>query len=137
MDGGPKPNEGRPQMASGQADVNLLYVSFNRSMIWLGVFLSVVWLFASLSFCLSRETGGDWFSRSGSLMALSGAVVSFRAVSLYQSKLAIALRAGLVSVTREVELTLEPPRLFRVVLYCGYLTGVVGTAIWGYGDLLV
>jgi len=138
MDGLRYQNAGRQrlEMASGQAGIDRLYAGFARSMLWLGLFLSAMWLFAALSYYLSAETGVDWFSRSGSLMALSGAVTSFRSVSMYHNKLAIALREGLVSVPREIELTLEPPRPFRFVLYFGYLTGIVGTAIWGYGDLL-
>ncbi|HTW71806.1 MAG TPA: hypothetical protein VME47_18115 [Acetobacteraceae bacterium] len=124
-------------MASDQVGITFLYSRFSRSMVLLGALVSAVWLFAALSYYLSTETGADWFSRSGSLMALSGAVASFRAVSVYQNTLATALRKGLVSVAREIELTLEPPRPFRLVLYFGYLTGIVGTAIWGYGDLLL
>jgi hypothetical protein len=26
--------------------------------------------------------------------------------------------------------------LYRLTSYFGYVTGIVGTAIWGYGDLL-
>jgi hypothetical protein len=124
-------------MADNPVGINMLYAGFNRSMVLLGLFVLAVWLFAALSFYLSKATGVDWFSRSGSLMALSGAVASFRAVNVYQNKLASALREGLVSVAREIELTLEPPRPFRLVLYFGYLTGIVGTAIWGYGDILL
>ncbi|HUB45346.1 MAG TPA: hypothetical protein VMB73_10210 [Acetobacteraceae bacterium] len=124
-------------MASDQVAIDLLYARFGRSMLLLGLLVSVMWLIAALSYYLSRETGTDWFSRSGSLMALAGAVTSFRAVGVYQHKLAIALREGLVSVAREVELTLDPPRSFRFVTYSGYLTGIIGTAIWGYGDLLL
>ena len=41
------------------------------------------------------------------------------------------------SVSREIELGLEPPRSYVVLSYLGYLTGIVGTGIWGYGDLLI
>jgi len=51
--------------------------------------------------------------------------------------LATALKEGLVSVQRGIELRLEPPRPHVVLSYLGYLTGIVGTGIWGYGDLLV
>jgi len=51
--------------------------------------------------------------------------------------LATALKEGLVSVPRGLELGLEPPRHYVVLSYLGYLTGIVGTGIWGYGDLLL
>jgi len=40
-------------------------------------------------------------------------------------------------VPRGIELGLEPPRPQVVLSYLGYLTGIVGTGIWGYGDLLL
>jgi hypothetical protein len=57
--------------------------------------------------------------------------------NFYQGALATALKEGLVSVSKEVELHLEPPKSFVCLLYFGYLTGIVGTGIWGYGDLLI
>ena len=70
-------------------------------------------------------------------MGLIGAAVTFRQVNFYQSALATALKQGLVSVSREIELGLEPPSPYRVLSYVGYLTGIIGTVIWGYGDLLL
>src|SRR5262249_41919364 len=35
------------------------------------------------------------------------------------------------------KLGLEPPRSYVLLSYFGYLTGIVGTGIWGYGDVLV
>ena len=70
-------------------------------------------------------------------MGLIGAAVTFRQVNFYQSALARALNEGLVSVPREIELGLKPPIAYRVLSYLGYVTGIVGTGIWGYGDLLL
>ena len=99
--------------------------------------IAAAWLFAAFSYYLSRKTGADWFSRSGALMALVGAAVTFRLAHFYQRALATALKEGLVSVPRGIELGLEPPRSYVLLSYFGYLTGIVGTGIWGYGDLLV
>ena len=70
-------------------------------------------------------------------MGLVGAAVTFRLGNFYQRALATALKDDLVSVPREIELRLEPPRSYTLLSYFGYLTGIVGTGIWGYGDLLV
>ena len=72
-----------------------------------------------------------------SVMALVGAAVTFRLSNFYQRGLAEALKEGLLSVSRGIELGLEPPKSYLVLSYLGYLTGIVGTAIWGYGDLLL
>jgi hypothetical protein len=74
-----------------------------------------------------EKTGTDWFSRSGSVMGLIGAAVTFRQVNFYQSALATAVKEGLVSLVREIELGLEPPIPYRVLSYLGYLTGIIGT----------
>jgi hypothetical protein len=70
-------------------------------------------------------------------MALVGAAVTFRLVNFYHRGLSLALKKGLVSIPRGIELGLEPPKSYQVLSRFGYLTGIVGTGIWGYGDLLL
>jgi hypothetical protein len=116
--------------------VDQLHAEFDRAAIALCVLIAGGWAFAAWSYFLSGMSGADWFARSGSVMALIGAITTFRAVNIYQKKLVTALNGGLVSVEREVQLALDPPRSFQILSYLGYLTGGVGTVIWGYGDLL-
>jgi hypothetical protein len=123
-------------MTTDQVRIESLYAGLYRTVIALGLLLAAGWLFALLSFYLSRTTGADWFARSGSVMALVGAAVTFRLANFYQRALARALKEGLVSVPREIELRLQPPKSYMALSYLGYLTGIVGTGIWGYGDLL-
>ena len=123
-------------MATDEVRIKSLYAELYRTIIRFGLLIAAAWLFAAFSYYLSRKTGTDWFSRSGSVMALAGAAASFRLVNFYQHGLASALREGLLSVAREVELRLEPPKSYQLS-YLGYLTGIVGTGIWGYGDLLI
>ena len=52
-------------------------------------------------------------------MALVGAAVTFRLVNFYQRGLATALKEGLVSMQREIELGLEPPKSYQVLSYFG------------------
>jgi hypothetical protein len=124
-------------MVTDQVRTDALYSALNRSVILFGLLTLSAWFFVAFCCFLSWETGTDWFSRSGSIMGLIGAVVTFRGLNVYQHKLATALKEGLVSLPKEIELALDPPRSFRVLSYFGYLTGVVGTGIWGYGDLLI
>ena len=116
--------------------IEALYAGLNRTCIPVGAALGSSWLFAAFSYYLSEETGADWFTRSGSVMCLIGAIAAFRLVGVARNALATALREGLASVPREIELALEPPKSVKVLSYLCYLTGIVGTAIWGYGDLL-
>jgi hypothetical protein len=124
-------------MATDQVRIRSLYAGLYRTIARFGLLVAAAWLFAVFSYYLSRKTGTDWFARSGSLMALAGAAVTFRLAHFYQRALATALKQGLVSVPRGIELGLEPPRPYVVLSYFGYLTGIVGTGIWGYGDLLL
>ena len=124
-------------MATDQTRLESLYAGLYRTIVLFGILIAAAWLFAAFSYYLSRKTGVDWFSRSGAVMGLVGAAVTFRLGNFYQRGLATALKEGLVSVSREMELRLEPPRSYVLLSYFGYLTGIVGTGIWGYGDLLV
>ena len=127
----------KPKMATSEASIKSLYAGLYRTIIRFGLLIAAAWLFGAFSFYLSRKTGTDWFSRSGAVMALVGAAVTFRLTNFYQGALVTALREELVSVSKEIELHLEPPKSYVRLLYFGYLTGIIGTGIWGYGDLLV
>jgi hypothetical protein len=124
-------------MVTDQVRIASLYAGLYRTIFLLGVPIAAAWLFTLFSYYLSEKTGTDWFTRSGSVMGLIGAAVTFRQVNFYQSALATALNEGLVSVPREIELGLKPPIAYRILSYLGYVTGIVGTGIWGYGDLLL
>jgi hypothetical protein len=113
-----------------------LYAGLYRTVIRFGLLIAAAWLFAAFSYYLSRTMGADWLARSGAVMSLVGAAVTFRLVHFYRGALATALKE-LVSVPREIELRLKPPKSYQLLSYLGYLTGVVGTGIWGYGDLLL
>jgi hypothetical protein len=130
-------NAAEPKTATGEANIKSLYAGLYRTIILFGLLIAAAWLFSAFSFYLSRKTGTDWFTRSGAVMALVGAAVTFRLTNFYQRALATALREELVSVSKEIELHLEPPKSYVRLLYFGYLTGIVGTGVWGYGDLLV
>jgi len=97
--------------------------------------LAISWLFAAFSYYVTKKTGTEWFARSGSVMALTGAVVTFRITGLLQKTLVTALREDLGSVQRGIELSFDPPKAYQITAYFSYLTGIVGTVIWGYGDV--
>jgi hypothetical protein len=124
-------------MATDEVRIKSLYAGLYRTIIRLGLLIAAAWLFAAFSFYLSRKTGADWFTRSGAVMALVGAAVTFRLANFFQGALATALKEELVSVPQEIELHLEPPKSYVRLLYLGYLTGIIGTGIWGDGDLLI
>src|SRR6476619_1617562 len=97
-------------MATGEARIKSLYAGLYRTSIRLGLLIAAAWLFAAFSFYLSGKTDTDWFTRSGAVMAVVGAAVTFMLINFYQAALATALREELVSVSKEIELDLEPPK---------------------------
>jgi hypothetical protein len=121
-------------MDTSEARIRSLYVGVDRTCARVAIALVLAWLFAGFSYWLSRKTGFDWFSRSGSVMGLVGAAATFHLVNVLQSALGTALKQHLTSVPREIEVSLDPPRKYQIATYFSYLTGIVGTAIWGYGD---
>jgi hypothetical protein len=86
------------KMVTDQVRIKSLYAGLYRTIILLGLLMAPAWLFALFSYYLSRKTGTDWFTRSGSMMSLIGAAITFRQVNFYQGALATALNEGLVSM---------------------------------------
>src|SRR5262249_8099384 len=125
------------KMPTDQVRIRSLYAGLYGTIAQFGLLVAGAWLFALFSYYLSRKTGIDWFARSGSVMALAGAAVTFRLANFYHRRLAADRTEGLVRVASELVLGLAPPRFYAVLSYLGYLTGIVGTAIWGYGALLI
>ena len=77
-------------MATDQVRIKSLYAGLYRTVTRFGLLIAAAWLFAVFSYYLSRTTGTDWFARSGSVMALTGAAVTFRLANFYQRALATA-----------------------------------------------
>jgi hypothetical protein len=71
-------------MATGEGRIKSLYAGLYRTIVRLGLLITAAWVFAAFSFYLSRKTGIDWFTRSGAVMALVGAAVTFRLANFYQ-----------------------------------------------------
>jgi hypothetical protein len=112
-----------------------LYESFRRDAINVGLLLAAAWLWGVFSFFTSTSAG-TWFARSGSVMCLIGAAATFKLINDYGHALATAVENG-ITHARRAELMFDPPKLYQTVQYLAYLTGIVGTLIWGYGDILV
>src|SRR5262252_2318603 len=104
-------------MVTDQVRIASLYAGLYRTVFLLGILIAAAWLFTLFSYYLSENTGTDYFTRSGSVMALIGAAVAFRQANFYQSALSTALKEGLVSAPREIELGLKPPTPYRVLSY--------------------
>lgn len=122
-------------MDTKEQKARTLHAELEHSCQMVDIGVAISWLFSAVCYYLTKKTGTDWFTRSGSLMAMMGAIGTFSLSSLLQKQLKIALKEGL-TVERHIEISLDPPKSFQVTAYFCYLSGIVGTVIWGYGDVL-
>jgi hypothetical protein len=103
----------------------------------IGFGLAVSWLFAAISFFLSEQDAVDWFSRSGAVLCLMAAAANFALVKVHQRDLAEIFQDTERSRREKAEHILKPPAVYVNLSRISYATGILGTAIWGYGDLLL
>lgn len=102
-----------------------------------GLGLMFSWLFVAFSFYVSRQATVDWFSRSGAVLCLMAAAANFALVKIHQRDLAEIFKDKEHSRCEKAERILRPPLTYKALSRLSYVTGIVGTAIWGYGDLLL
>jgi len=124
-------------MKTNQVTAQLLHEQIDRTTRWVVAAMVISWLFGALSLYFSLKTGKDWFPRSGSIMCLFGAAGAFRLVNSHNKVLFLALKEHLITAERDLALGLEPSKGYQCGSYFAYLTGIVGTLIWGYGDLMI
>ena len=105
--------------------------------IQVGLGLAAAWLFTALSLIVSFRGTDDWFSRSGAVLCLMAATANFVLVRVHQRDLAQIFKDKERSGREKAEAILKPPETYLRLARISYLTGFVGTAIWGYGDLLL
>lgn len=87
-----------------------------------------------MSEIVSYSTGhGHWFGRSGSITVLLAAVIQYRlAAQLANSQHGALVTGVMAGFPRRASLT----SLGRFLAVSSLLLIIIGTAIWGYGDLM-
>ena len=109
------------------------YIFTNRFLILgFAVVIGALSLFADLVL-----GSGEWFQRSGSIITIMGAILSTRKIiqngisATIQSEYTIS---GGDFTTDWAEIKLESERNVKSAIVGVYLL-IIGTSIWGYGDL--
>ena len=93
--------------------------------------LAVIWVV--LSFVASLiDKEGNWFCRSGAVMVLLSLFVDFRIAKAQQSKASFASVTAGLGIPMASNLPIFKQRIAKAALWFA----VLGTLIWGYGDLL-
>jgi hypothetical protein len=99
-----------------------LYPSGKRELLFIlaGCIVAVV----SLWIDLSSIEQSIWFQRSGSILVILGAICESKYIAKIISEDQTAMGDSIT--TKQV-----------VIMHSGFIMALIGTAIWGYGDLLV
>lgn len=124
---------------------------FGSTLFWLGVSFVVVCLSIKADF---RSTAWTWFQRSGSFLVLAGAVLSYRSivrdgvkgvggsqVLFAKGKIESVDDSGPVQMVKlsyneKTERAFLEAAIDQLAGYVGAFLLIIGTLIWGYGDLL-
>lgn len=98
------------------------------------IFLLLAWAAGLLGLLLGLVFEPLWFARFGSLIVLFGVMAEY---SLIHQEFNTLYRR-LEKVTADQDLPdLTPSKWHRKKVWVSHLTVIMGTLIWGFGDLLV
>jgi len=98
--------------------------------------LVAAWLIALFSFLADFQNGSAWFSRSGSILVLVAIITGYQLMAIrsaYHNNQLAAYKDG----SNIDFLQSHPSTSHRKLEIGAHITAVIGTLIWGYGDLIV
>jgi hypothetical protein len=94
--------------------------------------LAFLWVVGSF-FASIPNPNGNWFCRSGAVMVLLAVIVEFHLGNLQQKESSSApIVAGL-----GIPMSGDLPRIKQQFAKAAHTFAMLGTLIWGYGDLIV
>lgn len=96
--------------------------------------LSVAFLIVTISISFTLvDCEGNWFARSGSIMVMCAVMTDFRIGKLQQDKNSSASVVSGLGIPMPSDL----PKSKQLLLYIANMFAILGTLIWGYGDLVL
>jgi hypothetical protein len=99
-------------------------------------FLILAWASIAVSFFLEANYGGNWFMRSGSLMVLFSIVAEFLLLDGRDEYLNQRLSERKEPNQQKSLDSFHPSQMHKLFEIISHISVVIGTVIWGYGDLL-
>ena len=98
--------------------------------------LFAAWVFTGLSLLMNVDSSQNLFARSGSMLVLVAIIISYQLMSsrnAYHNAQLVQYKDGI-----QVDFSKQHPSTFHHQLEkYAQITAVIGTVIWGYGDLLI
>lgn len=92
-------------------------------------------LFCIASALATTSSTENWFSRSGAILSFVSVVVQFLLSNLRKEEIENLFNSG-KGMTEKFKNMKHKNPLHEVVFIISGITGLIGTLIWGYGDLL-
>lgn len=92
-------------------------------------------VFCVTSALISLKTTGDWFARSGSILSFVSVVVQFILSDLKKAEVKKLFHSDIGLKQKFETIKIKDTRHNTLSIASG-ITGILGTLIWGYGDLL-
>ncbi|PWH84676.1 hypothetical protein [Brumimicrobium oceani] len=92
-------------------------------------------VFSLFSDYASLDSEGDWFARSGAVLSFVSVVVQFLLSNLKKTELESLFRSK-IGLKAKIQTVKIKDKRHEFLSFASGITGLVGTLIWGYGDLL-
>jgi hypothetical protein len=100
------------------------------------VCLGLAWAVVLVSLAIEIAVGGNWLARSGSLMVLFSVITGYILLGERDTYHSQTLKRHWGKETVDFS-KIHPSPLHRKLETVSHLTVVIGTVIWGYGDLFI
>ena len=92
-------------------------------------------IFCMVSAMASRHSSGDWFARSGAVLSFVSVVIQFMLSNMKRVEIEKLFNKNL-GLKQKLNAIREKDMIHDFISTVSFVTGLVGTIIWGYGDLL-
>ncbi|WP_347173808.1 hypothetical protein [Polaribacter uvawellassae] len=92
-------------------------------------------VFCAISAIMSIDSDENWFARSGAVLSFISVVIQFMLSSLKKAEIENLFKKDL-RLKEKINAVKEKDLLYETISISSVITGLVGTIIWGYGDLL-
>jgi len=94
-----------------------------------------------VSFCIlsgyfSINATEDWFGRSGAVLSFVSVVIQFILSDMKKSEIENLFNAN-IGLKQKFQVAREKDPIHDFMSTASTITGLVGTIIWGYGDLIL
>jgi hypothetical protein len=126
-------HQNRNSTASLCASIKQEIIMINKTLIQVSIVIFMGLSFSLLSFFLpwrpEGETMGTWFQRSGSILVALSVLAEYKLIGINSS-----VNPG-ENTTYGNSTTVLQVKLYKVISSIVFISAIIGTIIWGYGDI--